>query len=112
LHLNYVIVKLFIISIIHHADIDSNTHIKDHVIQLFAFLVFSSSQFATRYIIQLSMRDITAIIATYCINVEIKSHHISHAVSFIFLLSPGNHRLSGKSFHSNVLVSLAKVLEL
>jgi hypothetical protein len=101
------ILKLFIILIIHQAEIERSTQASDQVIQFFAFFVFSSSQFAIKYIIQLSIRDITAIIATYCINVEINFHHTSPATLFIFfILSQGSHKSLGSNFFVSTAITL------
>lgn len=53
--------------IMYHEETESNTHTRDHIIHVFAFLTFSSSPQDIRYIIPLNIRAITAITATYFI---------------------------------------------
>ena len=91
---------LFNIFTIHQAEIESTTQINDHIIHVFAFLVFSSSHQEIRYIIQLIIRAITATTATICIASQIilviKSIHISLEVETVqgfvneVSLFPGN----------------------
>lgn len=53
---------------------ERSTHTSDHMIQVFAFLIFSSSPHERRYIIPLIIRAITAKTATYWITFQIRSH--------------------------------------
>jgi hypothetical protein len=80
---------LFIISIIHIAEIDKSTQTRDHIIHDFAFFTFSSSQPEIKYIIQLIISDITAIIATYFIIVCIKSQPILLATFELVVFDQG-----------------------
>lgn len=54
------------------AETERITQISDHIIHVFAFFTFSSSQPDMRYIIPLIIRAITAITATYWIKRPIK----------------------------------------
>ena len=81
----------------HRAVTAKITHINDHNTHVFAFFAFSSSHHDSKYIIQLSINEITAIIVTYFIKVDIKSHQIELTIFVVDLFSHGNHKSSIKS---------------
>jgi len=90
--------------IIHQAEIESNTQTTDHNIQFFAFLIFSSSQPDIRYIIQLSIKAITAITAIYFIKVVISHQPISAATFSGSTSSQGNHNSNSFGASANTLL--------
>jgi hypothetical protein len=73
----HYILKLLIIFIRDHAEIEINTHTSAQIIILFAFFIFSSSQLEIRYIIPPNITAITAITATYLISKAITFQSIS-----------------------------------
>lgn len=60
--------------IIAQALVETSTPISDHIIAVFAFFTFSSSQAETKYIIQATTKASTDNTATYSIAVEIRFH--------------------------------------
>ena len=88
----YQIVNLFTTFIIAQAEIDKNAQTKDQIIQVFAFLTFSSSHQETKYITQLIIIDKTDITATYFINSAIKDHIYHQTISSHVFSQKGNHQ--------------------
>ncbi|MDR2641108.1 MAG: hypothetical protein LBC61_07675 [Candidatus Peribacteria bacterium] len=89
-----LILKLFIKFIIHQAETEINTQIREYIIHFCAFFIFSSSQDDIKYITQLKIRAKSATTATICINSAIT---LTTKSSQTFLSStspfvqPGNH---------------------
>lgn len=74
---------------IYHEETESNTQTSDQIIHVFALFTFSSSPPDKRYKIPLTIKDITAITATYLI-----PSAISSATKFI-----GDSRFVSESHH-------------